>query len=92
MGSPVALAGTGVVTLLAFAVSGASYRAMLRTGNRAVGFVALAFLLLGAKSAVKASYLLRDVAVPTGTEILFTLADVAMVALIAWPLLARRRG
>lgn len=78
------------VSGLAFLVSGAAWRSLLRTGNPNVGFVVAAFLVLGAKNLLKAMLLLGG-GVSLPWEIAFGVADVAMVGLIAWPLLAPRR-
>lgn len=85
-----AVANASVVATLAAAVSIGAWRAMLRTGNSSITLVALAFAILAAKNAAKAVLLVQLTAVPTALEALFGLADVAMVGLIAWPLLARR--
>lgn len=92
MAPTAAVLGTSLVALLSFAVSGASWRALVRTGNPAIGYVVAAFALLGAKNAWKATYLLRGASVPSPVEVVFTLFDVTMVGLIAWPLLGRRRA
>lgn len=84
------LIGTGAVTLLALTVSGAGYRSMLRTGNAAIGYIAVAFLVLGLKNAVKLAFLLGTGSVPAAWEAIFIVCDVTMVGLIAWPLVRRR--
>lgn len=89
MATPIASLGTALVGLLATVVTGASYRAMVRTGNPALGYVVAAFLVLALKSAAKLFFLVRIGDIAATWEIVFTLADVAMVALIATPLLRR---
>lgn len=83
----------GVVSTLSFLVSGAAWRALLRSGNPAVGYVVAAFLVLGVKNLAKAALLLGPGSVSFAWEVAFGVADVAVVGLVAWPLLApRRRG
>ena len=83
----------GVVSALSVLVSGAAWRALLRHGNPVVGYVVAAFLVLGVKNLAKLLLLLGPGSVPFAWEIAFSLADVAVVGLVAWPLLLpRRRG
>lgn len=80
----------GLVALLCAVIAAASWRAMLRTGNPAIGYVIAAFVLLSVKNLVKA-LTLAAVGDETGWhEFAFSLADLVAVALIAWPLLLRR--
>ena len=80
----------GLVALLCAVISAASWRAMQRTGNRAIGYVVAAFILLSLKNLVKA-LTLAAVGGETGWhELGFSLTDLVAVALIAWPLLLRR--
>lgn len=80
----------GLVALLCAIIAAASWRAMQRTGNRAIGYVVAAFALLSLKNLVKA-LTLAAVGDETGWhELAFSLADLVAVALIAWPLLLRR--
>lgn len=83
------VASAGLISGLAFLISGAAWRAMLRTGNGALAFVVAAFAVMGAKNLAKAALLLGvgDVGVPW--EVAFTLCDVAVVGLVAWPVLRR---
>ena len=83
---PFSLVGSGLVGVLSLGVSAASYRAMIRTGNPTLGFLVVAFMLIGVKSVVKVWFLL-GAGVPTLWEAIFTLADVAAFGLIAFPLL-----
>lgn len=83
------VASAGIISGLAFLISGAAWRTLLRTGNPALGFVVAGFAVMGAKSLAKAALLLRG-GVDAPWEFAFTLADVATVSLIAWPILARR--
>lgn len=78
------------VSALAFLISGAAWRALLRSGNPNVGFVVAAFLILGLKNLAKAALLVAGGAISLGWEVAFAVADVAMVLAIAWPLLVPR--
>jgi hypothetical protein len=80
----------GLVSLLCAIIAAASWRAMQRTGNRAIGYVVAAFVLLSLKNLVKA-LTLASLGDETGWhEFAFSLADLVAVGLIAWPLLLRR--
>lgn len=80
----------GLVALLCAIIAAASWRAMQRTGNRAIGYVVAAFVLLSLKNLVKA-LTLASLGSETGWhELAFSLADLVAVALIATPLLLRR--
>ena len=82
------VASAGLISGLAFLISGAAWRAMLRTGNPALAYVIAAFAVMGAKSLAKAALPLGG-GVTMPWEVAFTLADVAVVGLIAWPVLRR---
>lgn len=84
------VASAGLISGLAFLVSGAAWRSMLRTGNPSLLFVVAAFAVLGAKNLAKAVLLLSG-GVGAAWEVAFTVADVAVVGLFAWPLLAGGR-
>lgn len=75
------------VAVLCGIVAVGCWRAVLRTGNRRIQLVALAFAILAAKNLAKAAV------VGTGDEgpfePLFSLADLAAVALVAYPILRR---
>lgn len=78
-----------LVALVCAVVAAASWRALVRTGNRRIGFVVAAFALLAAKNLAKA--LLAAASLEDGAaELLFSLADLVAVALIAAPILSRR--
>lgn len=91
-GPGIAVVNASVVAALSAAVSAGAWRAMLRTGNSRITLVAIAFAILAAKSVAKAAFLLSEGRVPATVEIAFGVADVAMVGLIAWPLLAAPRA
>ncbi|MEK6986438.1 MAG: hypothetical protein AABX89_08700 [Candidatus Thermoplasmatota archaeon] len=78
-----------LVGLVSAVVAVASWRALVRTGNRRIAFVIVAFALLAAKNIAKAMVLAsgRD---EGSLELLFSLADLAAVVLIAAPILSRR--
>ena len=78
-----AVVGT-VCLLLALA----SWRAMLRTGNRGIYFVIAAFLVMATKGFAK-SFTLSAGAETPDAELVFSLFDLAAVGLFAWPLLRR---
>lgn len=81
----------GLVALLCTVVAAASWRVLQRTGNRAIGYVVAAFVLLSLKNLVK-SLTLAAVGEESGWhELAFSLTDLLAVALIATPLLLRRR-
>lgn len=80
----------GLVALLCAIIAAASWRAMQRTGNRAIGYVVVAFVLLSLKNLVKALTLAALGEESGWHELAFSLTDLAAVALIAWPLLLRR--
>lgn len=86
---PVAFVGSGLVAALATVVSGAGYRAMLRTGNRDIGFVVAGFAVLAAKNVAKLALLAQGDRVPEPWEVAFVAADVASISLVAWPFLRR---
>jgi hypothetical protein len=81
------VASAGLIGGLALLVSGAAWRSMLRTGNASILFVAAAFAVMGAKNVAKAVLLLTG-GVGAPWEVAFTLADLAVVGLVAWPLLS----
>lgn len=80
----------GLVALLCAIISAASWRAMQRTGNRAIAYVVAAFVLLSLKNLVKALTLAAIGDESSWHEFAFSLTDLVAVALIAWPLLLRR--
>lgn len=88
----------GVVTVNALAVATVSllvaagaWRALLRTGNGAIGYVVAAFLVLAGKNVAKA-LLWEGTGEAPAVEVAFSLLDLLVVGLIAYPLLLRRRG
>lgn len=80
----------GLVALLCAIIAAASWRAMQRTGNRAIGYVVAAFVLLSLKNLVKGLTLAAAGDETGWHELAFSLTDLVAVALIAWPLLLRR--
>lgn len=90
LGIEMAAASAGVVAVLCGAIAVASWRAVVRTGNPRIQFVVAAFALLAAKNLVKAIVLASGQDESAAMELAFSLGDLAAVALIAWPLLARR--
>jgi UDP-N-acetylmuramyl pentapeptide phosphotransferase/UDP-N-acetylglucosamine-1-phosphate transferase len=87
MADATSAAVTAVVSALCAVVAVAAWRAMLRTGNRAIGFVVAAFVVLSLKNLSKALDLADG---SDGVELAFSLADLLAVGLIAFPLLRGR--
>ncbi|HUR62355.1 MAG TPA: hypothetical protein VM286_08355 [Candidatus Thermoplasmatota archaeon] len=85
-----AAVSVGLVALLCGAIAVAAWRALLRTGNTRIRNVVLAFALLAAKNLIKALHLASGSPESAALELAFSLVDLGAVALIAWPLLARR--
>lgn len=86
----VSAVNAGLVALVCAVIAAASWRAMQRTGNRAIGYVVAAFALLALKSLAKA-LTLASIGDESGWhELAFSLADLVAVGLIATPLLLRR--
>ena len=81
----------GLVAVLSGIVAAAAWRVLLRTGNRAVAFVVAAFALLCLKNLAKAVILAAGRGETEWHELAFSLADLVVVGLIAWPLLGRPR-
>jgi hypothetical protein len=89
---PVVAVNAAIVATVAAVVAIASWRAMVRTGNRHIGFVVGAFALLALKGVAKAYVLAGGEGETTEMEFVFSLVDLAVVGLVAWPLLLSRRG
>lgn len=89
LGLEVAALNVGFVSVLCGVIAVATWRAMVRTGNRNISFVTAAFGLLTVKSLVK-TVALASGGENASMEIVFSVADLVAVGLIAWPLLMRR--
>lgn len=86
----VSAVNAGLVALVCAVIAAASWRVLLRTGNRAIAYVIAAFALLSLKSLAKA-LTLASIGDETGWhELAFSLTDLVAVLLIAAPLLLRR--
>ena len=85
-----AAVNAGLVAVLCGIIAGAAWRALLRTGNRAIGYVTVAFVLLSLKNLVKALRLAAGTPESSALEFTFSLFDLVAVALIAWPLVLHR--
>lgn len=85
-----AAGSAGLVAILCGAVAVAAWRAVVRTGNRRIHLVAAAFALLSAKNLVKTVGLAKGNPESATLELVFSLCDLAAVALIAVPLLTPR--
>ncbi len=82
---------SAIVAAMCGLLAYASWRALVRTGNGSIGYVVAAFALMGAKSLAKALSLGLLGAEGPELELLFTLVDVTVVGLFAWPILRPRR-
>jgi hypothetical protein len=85
-----AAVNAGLVAVVCGIIAGAAWRAMLRTGNRAIGYVIVAFIVLSLKNLVKSLRLAAGSQESSALEFAFSLLDLVAVALIAWPLLFHR--
>jgi Fe2+ transport system protein B len=83
-GAPAIIAG--IVATVCAVLAFASWRALVRTGNRGIYYVVAAFALLALKNLVKA-FTLGTTGETETTELVFSLADLGAVVLFAWPLL-----
>jgi hypothetical protein len=94
LADPVNAAGvvTFAVAGIALIVAAASWRALLRTGNRSILYVAAGFAVFALKSTVKGVGLVAGAGDTYPLELAFSLLDLLAVALIAWPLWAGRQG
>jgi hypothetical protein len=92
LGIEAAALSAGIVALLCGAIAIASWRAVVRTGNRRIQLVVAAFAILAAKNLVKALRLAAGQPDSPVLELMFSLADLLAVALIAWPLLMPRKA
>lgn len=90
LGFELAALNVGLVAVLCGLIAAATWRAVLRTGNRRIGYVTAAFALLTLKNLVKAVLLSSSGGESAAMEIAFSLTDLVAVALIAWPLVLRR--
>jgi hypothetical protein len=85
LGIPAVIAA--VVATVCAVLAFASWRAVVRTGNRAIQFVVLAFSVMAAKNLAKAVSLGSGTPESPELELVFTLFDVTAVSLFAWPIL-----
>jgi len=83
---PVVIAA--VVGTICLLLALASWRALLRTGNRGIYWVVAAFATLSFKNFVKA-FTLSAGSETDALELIFSLLDLVAVSLFAWPLLRR---
>lgn len=83
---------SAVVATVCAVLAFAAWRALVRTGNANIGFVVAAFALMAAKALAKAFTLGALEHEGPEVELLFTLVDVTVVALFAWPILRPRRS
>lgn len=83
---------SAIVATVCAVLALASWRALVRTGNGSIGFVVAAFALMGVKALAKALSLGLFGSEGAELELVFTLVDVTVVGLFAWPILRGRRG
>jgi len=83
---------TAGVAVLALIIAAGSWRSLLRTGNRNLGFVVFGFSVFAIKASWKAIMLARGGPEGGLLELVFSLFDVVAMGSIAWPLIARRRS
>ena len=82
-GATAVLAG-GVSATIAFG----AWRALLRTGNKSIGFVVAGFALLATKLLLKGFALAAGAGETPERELLFSVVDLAAFGLIAWPIVS----
>lgn len=80
---PVAAA---LAALTCGALAAASWRALVRTGNRSLALFVAAFAILGVKNLVKSWVAFADLPDGALVEGAFSLADLLAVVLVAWPI------
>lgn len=76
----------GLVGLVSLGIAAAAWRALVRTGNRLLGSVTAAFVLVAVKNLAKAAFAFTGAPETDARETLFSLMDLGAVALIAWPI------
>lgn len=80
----------GIAALTCAGLSVASWRALVRTGNGMILWFTLGFGVMGVKNAMKSYRAFLDIPDSFFVEIVFSLADLVAVGLIAWPVIAGR--
>ena len=90
LGTDVAAVNAGLVAILSGVVAVAAWRALLHTGNRNIGFVVAAFAVLALRNLAKALALSSGRPESADGEFVFSLLDLLVVGLIAWPIFLRR--
>lgn len=90
LSAEIAALNSGLVAVVCGAVAVAAWRAMVRTGNRSIGYVVGAFALFTAKNLLKAVVLASQGDEGTALELAFSLVDLVAVGLIATPLVFHR--
>lgn len=80
----------GAAALTCAALSAASWRALVRTGNGVLLWFTIGFALMGVKSATKSYRAFMDIPDSFVVEVVFSLADLVAVVLLAWPVVAGR--
>lgn len=89
-GTAAAATSAGVVAVLSGSIAVASWRAVVRTGNRRIQLVTVAFAILSAKNLVKSVNLAGGGEESPLLELVFSLCDLTAVGLIALPLILPR--
>lgn len=82
---------SALVALLAFLMAGLALRAASRRANPALRVVALAFALFGVKNVFSAINVLTHLVEHDAIELVLSLFDLVLLALLFLPLVLRRR-
>lgn len=90
--TPVSVATSVLVALLAFVLAGMALGAMRKRGNPSLKWVALAFAVFGVKNVFSAVNVASHVVPHDAIELVLSLFDLALLVLLLIPLLRRRRA
>lgn len=80
----------GLVSMVSLVVAGGAWRGLVRTGNKTMGFVLGAFVLIAVKNLAKATFLIGGFENTQTREMIFSFMDLGAVILIAWPMVVMR--
>lgn len=80
----------GLVGVVSLGIAGGAWRGLVRTGNRTMGFVLAAFVLIAVKNLAKATFLVGGFEDTQAREMIFSLMDLGAVVIIAWPMVGMR--
>ena len=90
--APLSATVSALVAVLALVMALVAFGAMRRRGNRALRWVALAFLVFSAKNVFSAVNVVTHLVQHDAIELVLSLFDLALLALLFIPLAFRRRG